>query len=141
MHFLAQPHMFMHLVDDLVPAYLVVTIYEFMHQLLVVELYLMIHVPGLTIVRLKSLRYNLLSHQLLAHFNLNNQLASEWYLHMFYGPGYMKKGATIKSYLISHALILAGFKMWKQSYSYSATARFDLSLFDRICLGWSLSLF
>ena len=26
MHFLAQPHMFMHLVDDLVPAYLVVTI-------------------------------------------------------------------------------------------------------------------
>ena len=25
----------------------------------------------------------------------------------------MKKGAQIKSYLISHALILAGFKMWK----------------------------
>ena len=40
------------------PAYLVVTIYEFMHQLLVVELYLMIHVPGLTIVRLKSWSYN-----------------------------------------------------------------------------------
>jgi len=27
----------------------------------------------------------------------------------------MKKGATIKSYLIKMALILAGFKMWKQS--------------------------
>ena len=164
MHFLAQPHMFMHLVDDLVPAYLVVTIcyliscYIYFQpldarffwickqcyiwcRLFILELRLAYYRPGLTIVRLKSWSYNLLSHQLLAHFNLNNQLASEWYLHMFYGPGYMKKGATIKSYLISHALILAGFKMWKQSYSYSATARFDLSLFDRICLGWSLSLF
>ena len=54
MHFLAQPHMFMHLVDDLVPAYLVVTIYEFMHQLLVVELYLMIHVPGLKLFIFRS---------------------------------------------------------------------------------------
>ena len=46
--------MFMHLVDDLVPAYLVVTIYEFMHQLLVVELYLMIHVPGLKLFIFRS---------------------------------------------------------------------------------------
>ena len=31
----------------------------------------------------------------------------------------LKKGAQIKSYLISHALITAGFKMWKQIHLYT----------------------